>query len=114
MKKKANLEEAYARTLKTAVWLDPMLPWKLPVHFEAYANYHKSDIYPYQTRVTLDRSDLKMIAEAAGLYLHRPDKGTGVVVIHRYRSRNDPRQYKHILAQRSINKKSPVKTNKRS
>jgi hypothetical protein len=39
------------------------------------------------------KPDLKWLVKKAGLYLHRPDKGTGVVVIHAYKDRADPRQY---------------------
>lgn len=37
--------------------------------------------------------DLRLLVKRARLHIHRPDPGTGVVVIHAYKKRNDPRQY---------------------
>jgi hypothetical protein len=65
---------------------------KLPKNFEAYARYEYQSISK-TTEVVIERGEFKQIVEAAGIYLHRPDKKTGVVVIHRYKDRSDPRQY---------------------
>jgi hypothetical protein len=54
---------------------------------EVYCWYDRED------RAVMSRDHLTKLVKEAGLYLHRPDKGTGVVVIHGYKKRNDPRQY---------------------
>lgn len=60
---------------------------------EVYCRYQPNPIFPKETDVVMSLEDLETLVKAAGLYLHRPDEGTEVVVIHRYKDRNDPRQY---------------------
>jgi hypothetical protein len=64
---------------------------------EVYCGYEKvRNVHPKLPKkimVKMDLEELQILVKYAGLYLHPPDEGTGVVVIHPYKDREDPRQY---------------------